>query len=345
MGALDGLEVVAGLALTAATLSDIFTTILVPEPTRGLLRVGARVRRLAMPVARLSWRRKRARRTNRFAPAIFILAFAAWMLLLLLGFGLLAHAARHRFMPVLDVGDAFYVAGSSLLTLGLSEVDAHGVARWLILATGLSGFAVVTATISYILQIQSALHQRESRVLTLGSLAGSPPSGLRLLEAASELNVAGELETVFRTWRDWAAAVLHSHVSSPVLIYFHSVDRESDWLVALEAVLDAATLLMALTEHEARGAATLMHRVGSRTAAQLTNLLEMEDAADLPLDEAAVAAIAGALRRAGFAIRPVDRARTAAFNALRADYAGRIAALAALLGAERPLPFARFRRP
>ena len=310
-----------------------------PGLTRGLLRVGPRVRWLLTPLSRISWRWQRGpgrRPSNGFASLIFVFIFAAWLLLLLLGFGLVFLALGDSFAPRLHgFDDALYFAGSSLLTLGVSEVDAHGVARWALLAAGLSGFAVITATLTFVIQIQSALHQRESRVLTLGSLAGTPPSGVGLLQAVCALEVTSELHEFFRVWRDWSAAMLHSHVASPMLIFFHSVDQESDWLAALETVLDAATLLMALTGHEARGAATLMHRTGSRTAARLCALLDLKPAPPPPLGEDAIALLAAELAGCGYPVVPVTAETVATFERLRGDYAGRIAGLAAELGAAR----------
>lgn len=313
--------------VTAATLGDIFATILVPGPSQGRLRIGARIRALLMALARLAsrWRRGSSGRSNTFAPMVFLLVFASWLLLLLLGFGMLFLAFADRFTPQLrGLDDALYFAGSSLLTLGVSEVDAHGPARWLLLLAGLSGFAVITATLTFVVQVQSALHQRESRVLTLASLAGTPPTGIAILRAIAGLDVTGELHDFFRGWRDWAAAMLHSHIASPMLIFFHSVDRESDWLETLEAVLDAATLLMTITEHEAHGAATLMHRTGSRTAARLCDLLHV---APVPVpDRDDLDALRDQLRTCGY--RVIDTAdATAAFARLRGDYAGRIEAL------------------
>ena len=134
------------------------------------------------------------------------------MFLLLVGFSLMFHAAGHLFSPpVLEFDLATYIAGSSLLTLGVSEVSAHGLARWLILSAALCGFGVITATISFILQVQSSLHQREAGELTLSGLAGSPPSGVNLFETFANLKFVPSLETFIKDWRDWSTAVLHSH--------------------------------------------------------------------------------------------------------------------------------------
>lgn len=319
-----------GVVLTLGTLADIFATILVPGPTRAGFNIGPRVGWAVRATIKLL-AGGRGASGNVAAPLTFLLIFVAWLTLLLLGFGLLFMAVGDRFTPALaGFDDALYFAGSSLLTLGVSEVDAHGAARWLLLAAGLSGFGVITATLSFVTQVQGALHQRESRVLTLASLAGTPPSGIAILESVAELGVASELHDFFRTWRDWAAAMLHSHVASPMLIFLHSVDRESDWLRALEAVLDAATMLSALTEHEASGAATLMHRTGSRTVARLCALLRLEVPDPAPLPPAEVAALVERLRAVGYAVAEDGAER---FERLRGDYVSRIGTLAAETGA------------
>ena len=334
------IEFIAGLALTAFVLLDIFCSIIIPGPTKGPFRIAVRLRDVSLPL----WRRlsrtraggRRQRLSNSFAPLLFFLSFGTWIALLLLGFGLMIHASSSLFKPPLGGFDeALYVAGSSLLTLGVSEVDARGHARWLILWAALSGFGLITAAFTYILQVQSSLHRRESGVLTLTGLAGKPPSGLALLESFAALRLRQDLPIFFRDWRDWSAATLHSHVSFPVLVYFHSVDAESDWLSALHAVLDAATIVMELTDEESTGAAALMHRAGSRTVSHLCALFDLAPDEAGPPDDAAMADIVERLDRAGYRTKLVSAENTARFSKLRHDYAGRLNSLSRHLGAER----------
>ncbi|WP_237477175.1 hypothetical protein [Lichenibacterium dinghuense] len=336
----QAVEGLVGLAVTALALADIFCTILIPGPVKGPFRIAIRLRDLGLPLwrglSRLRAGGRRQRLSNVFAPLVFFLAFGTWSVLLLLGFALMFHAAAASFRPALDGFDqALYVAGSSLLTLGVSEVDAKGGARWLILWAALSGFGMITATFTYILQIQNSLHQRESGVLTLAGLAGKPPSGIGLLESFAALGLRDDLPDFFKDWRDLSAAVLHSHMSFPVLVYFHSVDAESDWLSALHAVLDAATIVMELTEEMSTGKAALLHRAGSRTVSHLCALFDLGlDAADAPADED-VAAVIERLLAAGYRAKRLTGPETARFLKLRGDYSGRLDALAAHLGAER----------
>ena len=334
-------EFVAGLVVTGFVLYDVVASILIPGPNKGRFGVAINLRHVSLPV----WRRfakaraggRRQRLANIFAPLLFLMAFGTWIILLMLGFGLMFHASGRAFNPPLTAFDqALYVAGSSLVTLGVSEVDATGHARWLMLWAALSGFGVITAAFTYILQVQNSLHQRESGVLTLSGLAGKPPSGVVLLESFAHLRLRSELTTFFRDWRNWSTATLHSHVSFPVLAYFHSVDAESDWLSALGTVLDAASIVMDLTDEESAGAAALMHRAGSRTVAHLCDLFDLEaETAEAP-GEAAVSALVGRLEAVGFRMKPSKDLDAARLAKLTADYAGRLAALSTHLGAERP---------
>jgi hypothetical protein len=154
-----------------------------------------------------------------------------------------------------------------------------------------------------------------------------------LLESFAALGLIPELPAFFKEWRDWSAATLHSHVSYPVLVYFHSVDAESDWLAALHCVLDAATITMAMVESEAAGAAALLHRSGSRTAAHLCDTLGVEDAEDDETPADVARQLWDRLKAAGYKVKPIEDAE-AALPRLRADYAGRFKALATHLGAE-----------
>ncbi len=237
-------EFLIGMAIVAYALSDVFTTLLVPGPAGARIRPAAAIRgsasRLPDGFRHVTIRGRVGARQTALPLRWCWESSSPWLLLLLVGFGLMFHAAASRFSPNLsELSQAIYVAGSSIVTLGVSEVDASGFARWLILAAAFSGFAVITAGITFVLQLQTSLHLREVEVLALSGLAGRPPSGIVLLETFAELGLQPELREFFLRWRNWSAATLHTHLSYPVLAYFHSVDAESDWLGAFEAVLDA----------------------------------------------------------------------------------------------------------
>lgn len=331
------IEFIAGFVLAAVTLSDVFYSILVPGPSNSRLRVASRVRQVTLPVWRWMSRRRsggQQRLSNSFAPVLFSLAFIGWMVLLLLGFALILHASAASFkLRLHDFGQAIYVSGSYLLTIGTAAAQPQGYTRWILLIEALSGFGVITATITFILEIQSNLHEREASVLRLSGLVGKPPSGLGLLETFAELDMRSELGGFFRSWADWSASTLNSHVSFPVLVYFHSVASEIDWVTALQAVLDAATLIVVLAEEDC-GAAVFLHRSGSRMAAHICELFNLKSEEQYPVTEKQLRFIGERLARCGYPIRQIDSETVERFVSLRSDYQGRVAALAQHLGSQ-----------
>ena len=124
-------------------------------------------------------------------------------------------------------------------------------------------------------------------------------------------------------------------MSFPVLVYFHSVDAESDWLAALHAVLDAATIVIGLTEEESAGAAALMHRAGSRTVSHLCAMFDLAPEAAETSDDETLTVLVGRLAEAGYRTKPQTASDAARFLKLRGDYSGRLHALSSHLGAER----------
>ena len=335
--AIRSVELVLGLAIVLVALHDAFTTVVVPGRSQSWLRAALRMRQLSAPVwLKVIRRRKgRSRRLpNAFAPFLLVSATLTWVGLLFLGFGLMAHGLRTFYRPVIGTFlEALYVAGSAVVTLGMSETDALGPARWLTLGAGLSGLGVITAAVTFILSVQSALHQRETGVLALASVAGAPATGIAILESYALIGCRDELPEFFRFWRLWCAAVLHSHVAYPILAYFGSVDPESEWTCALTAVLDAATILECLTEDELKGPAMLLHRAGSRTAAHIASVYQLSPKPQ-EIDPDTIDVLCGRLRAVGYpAVAPSHHAQ-ARFAALRADYAGRLAALAEHMGAD-----------
>jgi hypothetical protein len=333
-------EFIAGLVLTGLTIADVFSSILVPGPTDSPLRFASRIRKLSLPVWHwMSQVRSGGKRrlSNSFAPMLFSFAFIGWMLLLLLGFALMLHASAREFTPPLHgFGMASYVSGAYLLTIGTNEVQPHGFMRALLLMAALAGFGVITATITFILEIQANLHERDKEVLKLSGLAGKPPSGVGLLENFAALGMRDELGQFFREWAAWSAAILNSHASFSVLVYFHSVDSESDWVVALQVVLDASALLTVMTEENC-GAAVFLHRAGSRTAAHLADLFRLEAEDPFPAQESTLRSVSDRLQSAGYGTKIIDAELVTRFVDLRGDYAGRLNALARHLGS-RPCP-------
>src|SRR5262249_28070322 len=53
-----------------------------------------------------------------------------------------------------------------------------------------------------------------------------------------------ELDQLLRDWERWAADLMESHLSYPVLCYYRSQHNNQSWLTALTAILDSCALVI-----------------------------------------------------------------------------------------------------
>jgi hypothetical protein len=275
--ALDLIFFFAGLLLASFTLRDVFDTVVVPGGSRASLRVAHRLRVALLPL----WKSFRGRRrgiSGAFAPVILVSSFIIWMSFLALGFGLMAYAARNHFQPPLrSFGDAVYLVGSALVTVGLSESNPFGTGRWIILAAGFCGLGVMTMAVTYLLEVQSGISRRDTGIIKLNTSAGDPPSALTLLERFAAIHNRHELVETLKDSRDWCAMVRQSHSAHPSLIYFQSVGTGAGWPAALGAMLDLSVIAEHLIDDESlHGAAALLREEGARMARELALVIGLK---------------------------------------------------------------------
>jgi hypothetical protein len=330
------IEIVLGIGLVGAALRDVFDTVVVPGESRGILQVARRLLIVMLPLWKWTRRGKTGISTS-FAPAVLMASFVVWMLLLLLGFGLVAHAVGGWFSPPADFEQALFIVGSALCTVGLSGIEAHGPARWVLIASGLCGLAVLTMAVTYLLEVQEGISHRDSGILKITTAAGEPPSAVGLLERYADLDGPEEIRRLLHGGRDWCASVLQSHASHPSLIYFRSVGTAAGWPATLGAIMDLALVFELLLMHDraARAPAVLLRLEGLRHVDEINRLIALEPGQD-ETTAADVLKLCARLTAAGYALRsPVD---TAEFAYRRREHAKRIQAIAAHLGTpEAPL--------
>jgi hypothetical protein len=321
---------VSGLVLAVMTLRDVFETVVVPGGSRTSLRVAHRLRTTLLPL----WKSLRGRRqgiSGAFAPVILVSSFIIWMSLLAVGFGLMAYAARAHFQPPLEgFGQAVYVVGSSLVTVGLSHTNPAGASRWIVLAAGFCGLGVMTMAVTYLLEVQSSVARRDTGVIKLNTAAGEPPSALALLERFAAIGNQAELHQVLREARDWCASVRQSHAAHPSLIYFQSIGTGAGWPAALGAVLDLALFAEQLIDESSlHGPAVLLREEGERMAKQLA-LISAVRRTEARTDENMLRTVTERLALCGYPIR-----KDANFHEMglrRTEYASCVDALAQHLG-------------
>ena len=326
----DLLLVLPGMLLAWLTLRDVFDTVVVPGGSRASLQVTRRIGSVLLAAFKLVRGRRRGL-SSTFAPLVLVSSFVTWMALLALAFGLISYGARTHFSPpITSFGDAVYEAGSALLTVGLSPHYPAGAGRWIILASGFCGLAVMTMAVTYLLEVQSSISRRDIGIIKLNTSAGDPPSALTLLERFAAIRNQAALAPDLEEARNWCATVRQSHSAHPSLIYFRSVSTGAGWPATLGAILDLALIAEHLIDDDKLyGPAVLLREEGRLMVRGLAEIIGVKPLDPKP-DDVELTQVATRLATSGYPLRA--NPNFAAIAAQRAEHISCVNALAEHLG-------------
>ena len=251
---------VLGILLFLAVVLDAFQTIILPRRPSGRLRIT----RLFYILTWNPWSKfaryiqdgqTREQFYSIYGPLSLLLLLVVWALLLITGFALVYFALGTPFSDSMmsqfrgmrfEIWTDLYVSGTTLFTLGLGDVVPRvPVARGVIIFESGVGLGLVALVIGYLPVLYSAFSRREVAVALLDARAGSPPTAAELLSRHGFDGGDDALVELLAEWERWAAELLESHVSYPLLCYYRSQHDNQSWLSALVAILDACALLIA----------------------------------------------------------------------------------------------------
>lgn len=241
---------VAGALLLFLVLRDAFETIVLPRRVRrpfGLTTLFYRVtwRTWSALTSRAGGARELA--LSWFGPLSLLLLLVLWAAGIILAFGALHWAAGSALvMPGHTPGflDDLYLSGTTFFTLGLGDVVPRvTLAKVFTVTEAGTGFAFLAVTIGYLPVIYQAFSRREIGISLLDARAGSPPAAGELLRRNPPAESPAELIRLLGEWERWAAELLESHLSYPVLAYFRSQHGNQSWLATLTVVLDTSAVV------------------------------------------------------------------------------------------------------
>jgi hypothetical protein len=327
----------AGLLILVITLLDVFRTMVMPRAARGRFRL-SRVLFLALwrPWRWVALRARTDQGRERIlagaAPMSLFVLLAGWAALCVLGYGLLLWSDPFVNGIVgpssASLTTALYLSGTSLFTLGFGDVVATGATRAIVIVEGANGLGLVAVVIAYLPVLYQAFNRREVGILLLDARAGSPPSGPELVRRAGGVGVRRSLPRLFREWEQWAADVLESHLSYPLLAFFRSPHDNTSWVTSLGAVLDAAALVLSTVDDETCSEdAEMLYATGTHAIEDLFYYFRLPERPGV-IERAEFDQVLDDLRAAGVPLKSADEAWKA-FSELRAVYGGRLNALAA----------------
>jgi hypothetical protein len=246
--------IIAGVVVIFAVLLDAFETIVLPRRVQRHFRITAWFyRNTWVPWARfaslIQSQTRRETILGYFGPLSTIGLLGLWAGGLIFGFALLQFGGgEHVFAGNAPITFRLllYHSGETFFTLGYGDITpASGFSRALAVGEAGMGFAFLGVVIGYLPTMYSAFSRREIEISLLDARAGSPPSAAELLTRAVDSLDQGALDRLFQDWERWAAEVLESHLSYPVLSFYRSQHSNQSWLAALTVVLDATALVIA----------------------------------------------------------------------------------------------------
>jgi hypothetical protein len=261
--------------LIALNLAEFFVTFLLPRRVKRGPRLARGLYRLAWIPARAMARRLSSRAGDSllgiFGPAWLLSTLGLWTLGLVLGFASL-HYAGGSHVVAGGTGsflDDLYFSGGAFLSNSAGVAPTSAFAKLLMLSEAATGFAVLFVVIGYLPALYEAFSRREVVVSQLDPRAGSPPSAGALLMRSAERGGWDEIEAYLSEWDDWAAELMETHLSYPILAYYRSQHVNQNWLSAMTAVLDTSAFTMAAAPGPAGYAAELTFAIGRHCLADL----------------------------------------------------------------------------
>jgi hypothetical protein len=312
VSAVRWLVAIPSVALIFAMLGEFFLSFLSPQRVR-------REPRIARWILVHLWRWWRAA-VNRlsgnerdtwlgfFGPLGLLAQLAVWVAGLILGFTGLHYAFDSRLAAGgSGFGDYLYYSAGSFFSAATNLRANGGADRAMELAEAVCGYLVLFGAIGYLPALFQAYSRREVVVSQLDPRAGSPLGAGTLLYRAAKRGGWGELDGYLAEWEQWAAELMETHLSYPLLAFYRSQHVNQNWLAALVTVLDASAFAIAVAP-ERTPAAEVTFAIGRHALADLAHTFRAEprEAREQRLDSASFERLRAKLAEVGVEVAETE---------------------------------------
>jgi hypothetical protein len=174
--------------------------------------------------------------------------------------------------------DSYDLAGSSLFTLGFAKPDDLVQLTLAFSASGLAISILALLLVTYLPTIYSAYTARESFLTSFETMAGDPPNVVAMIIRSHELASLDRLAVVWVGWREWFADLRESHTALPAVAFLGSSRPDRNWVATVGTLLDAASMSLAVLDHEddSSADAALCVRAGSLAMRDIAEYFNIE---------------------------------------------------------------------
>lgn len=280
------------IGLIFVVLWDGFESVVLPRRVTRPYRYARLYYRLSWALwrtlaCRLAPGKRRETFLSYFGPLSLLGLFATWFLGLIVGFASLNWSLGTELhtpeATTSGFGAYLYLSGVTFFTLGYGDVfPAAGVGRFLAVIEAGLGFAFLALVIGYLPVLFQAVSQREITISLLDARAGSPPTAGQLLLRLGHAGNLARVDALLSEWERWAAQLLESHLSYPVLSFYRSQHDNQSWLAALTVVLDTCALLIAGVKGVSAYQAQLTFAMARHAAVDLALVFKTEPVSPEP---------------------------------------------------------------
>lgn len=252
---------VLGAGLILLMLADVFHTLLYPH---GSGPAGRAIMRAFWALSR----KLRGRASSIAAPLAMATVIAAWASLAIIGWALLylphlpdGFVYGAGVPPHADFAEALYISMVTLSTVGFGEiVAAHPLLRLVSALQAVTGFGLLTATVSWILQTYPALNRRRALAHQLNLFReAAGPGGLAALDPRQ---AAGLLESMASN----VATISIDLVAFHETYYFREVEPRASLPATISYAHELASQATGSDSQELRFAGRMLHAALDRLA-------------------------------------------------------------------------------
>lgn len=241
-----------GVLLVLVIIWDAFETIILPRRvTRRLRLTSLFYRSVWWPWSGLTQRltsgKQREKYLGLFGPLSLIFLLSFWATGVILGYAIISWALGEQLKTSESVNfwTYVYISGTNFFTLGYGDITpVEPLGRALAVVEAGNGFAMLAIVIGYLPVLYQAFSRREVNISLLDQRAGSPSSPAELLRRHRVSGSAEDLNEFLSSWERWAAELMESHLSYPVLCFFRSQHDNQSWLAAMTTILDTCALVI-----------------------------------------------------------------------------------------------------